>query len=234
MVSAKMKFVGMSAATALLALSLEDVRGGKLPAGTFDGVSLPLPRRDGTKSGGEYNIQWDFEDAALKNAYAETVNMVFPAGKAVGIDYVADTASPSHSRVLRVTIPPATAEKPELPLKLVVNFPWTPRGTVKSLVLSCRVDRPECLKGAFQMLVNTIDRSSYAQEFFPSDKWERFHSALGNRDAQSANPLRDVRRCNMRKAVFVFRELPRGAEVRLDDIGISRLDCHDLPAFMAE
>ena len=180
------------------------------------------------------NIQWDFEESNLKNAYVETANMTFADGKTVKIDYVTDSASPSHSRVLRVTIPPATAENPERPLKLVVNFPWTPRGTVKALLLSCRIDRPEHLCGAFQILVNTLDKSSYTQEFHPTDKWGVFHSALDNRDTLSFSPLRDMRRSNMRKAAFIFKELPQGVEVRLDDIGISRISRHDLPAFMAE
>ena len=34
--------------------------------------------------------------------------------------------------------------------------------------------------------------------------------------------------------VFVFKALPKGIEIRLDDIGISRLRRHDLPAFAAE
>ena len=221
-------------APVLLALSLENAQGGEVSDGTFDGISSAHRSPEEIQPVRDRSIQWDFEESKLKNAYVETDNMTFPAGMSVKIDYPGDSASPSHDHVLRVTIPPATAENPKLPLKLVVNFPWTPRGTVKALVLSCRIDRPESLCGAFQSLVNTLDKSSYTQEFYPTDKWGMFHSALDNRDALSANPLRDVRRSSMRKAIFIFSELPQGVEVRLDDIGISRLSRHDLPAFMAE
>lgn len=220
-------------APALLAASLVDAEDVSLPPedlnAAVDRISRNPPHR--------LNIprirQIDFESDVSGKFSVELLNAA-NSGTPVRpqIDFPTDIGSPSHNRVLRITVPPVKPEAEGKPIELRIDLPGELHSSIRSLGFAACIDHPEYLAGAFQILSDNRN-SSYTQRFMPGKRWRRIWTALGNPDLYSRRQLRDIYRSRMRRIVFRFRELPEPVTVMIDDIGYSRWQLHTRPEVMA-
>lgn len=220
-------------APALLALSLLDAEGGKLPEVSSEKTKSRLTGRIDWRSDMPKIVVMDFENSRLAPASLEIRNAEFKDGGRLETSFTSDSSSPSGNRVLRITLPAAKAVGGKS-IILSLNLPGAQRGAMRSLGVSCRIDRPEYLEKAFQELADTHGGGTYRQRIRPGKNWETFWTALGNPDYDSRLKLRDPHRSNMRRIIFCFKDLPEPVTILIDDIAYSRWIRHTLPYRLAE
>ena len=148
------------------------------------------------------------------------------------IDFPVDSEAPSHDHVLRIVIPAATPEVPEKTIDLQIDVPESLRGSVRAIGFVAKIDHPEYLADALQLLIDSRRGSTYAQKIFPNRRWRMIWTALENPDRSSKTPLHDPNRADTRRIVFRFRQLPEPVTVTIDDIGHSRWSLHTSPEIM--
>lgn len=175
----------------------------------------------------------DFENSALNGATVKMNNAVFGSPDAAPkIDFPIDGEAPSHDHVLRIVVPPATPQTAEKPIELQIDIPESLRGSVRAIGFAAKVDHPEHLTDAAQILIDTRRGSTYEQKVFPNRHWRAIWTALGNPDRHSKTPLHDPTRADTRRIVFRFRKLPEPVTVTIDDIVHSRWSIHTSPEIL--
>lgn len=174
--------------------------------------------------------QFDFENAELGAATVEMRNARFAAADtAPQIDFPVDSEAPSHNHVLRIVVPAAAPENPDKTIDLKIDIPVSLRSSMRSIGFAAKVDHPEYLVDAAQILLDSRRGSTYAQPVFPCGHWRRIWTSLSNPDLRSRKPLRDPLSADTRSIVFRFRGLPQPVTVSIDDIGHSRWNLHTSP-----
>ena len=217
---------------ALLAASMIDAEDVHLPPEDLNAAISRISRNPPPRLNIPRIREIDFENGAAGKINVELVG-TSETGASVRpqIDFPTDISSPSHNRVLRITVPPVKP-KDGKPVELRINLPGELRSSIRSLGFAARIDHPEYLEGAFQILSDNRN-NSYTQRFMPGKRWRRIWTSLGNPDLYSRHQLRDIYRSRMRRIVFRFRKLPEPVTVMIDDIGYSRWQLHTRPEVIA-
>lgn len=175
----------------------------------------------------------DFENAALGEVTVKMNNARFGSPDAAPqLDFPVDSEAPSHDHVLRIVIPAATPETPEKTIDLQIDVPESLRGSVRAIGFAAKIDHPEYLAEAQQVLMDSRRGSTYEQMIFPHRRWRMIWTALDNPDRRSKTPLHTPGRADTRRIVFRFRNLPEPVTVMIDDIGHSRWRLHTSPEIM--
>ena len=154
-------------------------------------------------------------------------------------EIVADPASPSGGRVLKITLPPGSYKgrgRDGGYVRVDVALPYTVAKGTRSLVLDHRmVTTGNGFSHANDYLVDVVEDGGASDKAFyrlygfkPSDRWTRSITPLDVRST-STRHLKDVTKTKFRKVSFFFHDIDAPVEIYIDNIGDTKSRVSTMP-----